>query len=75
MAISRGSQEEYYNLAQQLQRFQAGFFQVLKWTFLWCPERSDETFSHEMIHEAQDLGSKYETLVDVLKAAKYDLAS
>ncbi len=72
-AISRGSQEEYYNLAQQLQRLQAGFFQVLKWTLLWCPERSDETFSHEMIHEAQDLGSKYETLVDALKAAKYDL--
>ena len=70
-AVTSGS-EEFYNLNLQLQRFQAGFFQVLKWTLLSCPERSAETFNHEMIHEAQLLGAIYETLVDSLKLAKYD---
>src|SRR5271166_2598853 len=73
VALASQNQEAFYLLAQQLQRFQAGFFQVLKWALTLCPEQSEETFSHEMIHEAQDLGSKYETLVDALRLAKHDL--
>jgi len=71
-ALANQNQEAFYILAQQLQRFQAGFFQVLKWALTLCPEQSKETFSHEMIHEVQELGSKYETLVDALRLAKHD---
>jgi hypothetical protein len=71
-AIDSDNKEVFDNVALQLQRFQAGCFQVLKWTFSWCPEQSAQTFTGEMIHEAQDLGSKYEALVDVLKFAKHD---
>jgi hypothetical protein len=71
-AVTSGS-DEFYNLNLQLQRHQAGFFQVLKWALLWCPERSAETFNHEKIHEAQLLGTSYQTLVDSLKLGNYDL--
>jgi len=70
--ISQGSQEGYDNVALQLQRFQAGCFYLLKWALAWCPEQSAQTFTDGMIQEAQDLGAKYETLVDALKSAKYD---
>jgi hypothetical protein len=58
-ALSRGSEEEFYTVNMLLQRFQAGCFYVLKWALKWCPERSALTFTDEMIHEAQDLGSKH----------------
>jgi hypothetical protein len=70
-AIGSCNEEAFENVALQLQRFQAGCFYVLKWALVWCPERSAETLTDEMIQEAQDLGSKYETLVDALKAAKH----
>jgi hypothetical protein len=73
LAITSGSEQDFFILNQQLQRFQAGFFQVLKWALTLCPERSEEIFFHEMIHEAQDLGSKYEALVDSLRLANNDL--
>lgn len=71
LAFTSGRQEDFLVLNQQLQRFQAGFFQVLKWALTLCSEQSAETFFHQMIYEAQDLGAKYETLVDSLKAAKH----
>jgi hypothetical protein len=67
-----GGEEAFYNLNLQLQRLQAGVFQILKWALVWCPEHSAETFTDEMIHQVQDLGGKYEALVDALKYAKYD---
>jgi hypothetical protein len=72
-ASAGDGEEAFYNLNLQLQRLQAGVFQVLKWALTLCPERSEETFSDEMIHEAQALGSKYEVLVDSLKLANNNL--
>jgi hypothetical protein len=60
------------NVAMQLQRFQAGCFYSIKWSLTSCPERSNQTCAEEMIHDACELGSKYETFVDALKSAKYD---
>lgn len=67
-----GNTKAFDIVSLQLQRFQAGCFYVLKWALMWCPERSAETLTDAMVQEAQDLGAKYETLVDDLKFAKYD---
>ena len=48
-AMSGGQESITYVSAQLLQRLQAGCFQTLKWAFLWCPERSSQTCSEEMI--------------------------
>ena len=71
-ATCNENKEAFEIVALQLQRFQAGCFYVLKWALRWCPERSAETLTDEMIQEAQDLGAKYETLVDALKFANCD---
>jgi hypothetical protein len=72
-AISGGQESVTYVSTQLLQRLQAGCFQTLKWAFLWCPERSSQTCSEEMICQAQEFGAYYEGLVDSLKLANYDL--
>lgn len=72
-AMSGGQESVTYVSAQLLQRLQAGCFQVLKWALLWCPEKSSQTFSDEMIHQAQQFGACYEALVDSLKLANHDL--
>jgi hypothetical protein len=61
------NKEAFDNVALQLQRFQPSCFYVLKWALASRPDQSVETFIDEMVHEAQALGGKYETLVDALK--------